>query len=110
MIILIQPERDYARGEEARGLLGQDDERAYCILAERGLTPLHCDEGCQGVVYVTLSGKNRICGVPREVAQPFQVAREMLLDYDGLEWATEAFFAQAEARLLKACLDYGVLW
>ena len=43
-----QPERDYARGEEGPGLLDQDDERAYCILAERGLTPLHCDAGCQG--------------------------------------------------------------
>ena len=48
--------------------------------------------------------------MPREVAQPFQVARETLLDYDGLEWATESFFAQAEAKLLKACLENDVLW
>lgn len=30
-----------------------------------------------------------MCGIPREIAQPFQIARETLLDYDGLDFATE---------------------
>ena len=42
-----------------------------------------------GVVYITYSGTNRVCGIPREIAQPFQIARETLLDYDGLDFATE---------------------
>ena len=92
-------------------LAGDEDRRHYLIVGwEGGLTPTHCDFGVQAVLYHTLSGLNRVLGVPREVAVVLHAMRESLVN-NGLGWSRDcdARLVAFEASALHECLARGAL-